>query len=60
MSVEPSLEEAMDLSKDRLCDDDDDDGNIRQAVRKLNFQLHSVLQQYSGPLELRMWNFARR
>jgi len=33
------LEEAMDLSKDRLRDDDADD-NIRQAVRKLNFQLH--------------------
>jgi hypothetical protein len=36
------LEEAMDLSKDRIRDDDDDDDddNIRQAVRKLNFQLH--------------------
>jgi len=38
MSVEPGFEEAMDLSKDRLRDDDED--NIRQAVRKLNFQLH--------------------
>jgi len=42
MSVEPVLEEAMDMSKDRLrnYDDDDDDDNITQAVRKLNFQLH--------------------
>jgi hypothetical protein len=35
------LEEAMDLSKDRIRDDDDDDDdNIRQDVKKLNFQLH--------------------